>query len=186
MMTLVVNFLLGWFGFFLGREKFNRTRLRDRRGQIMAATPLSRSLYLLGKWLSNFVVLSLLVLILMLAAVAMQFIQREAPQIHFWALSAPFVFVALPFMALVAALAVLFESTAWLRGSLGNVVYFFLFILGIALVAIMFGGQMPLLDWLGFGVFKADMAEAVRAALPRLPGRAGAEPGARLGRNSAV
>ena len=169
MMTLVVNFLLGWFGFYLVKNSIARD-YETGVGQIMATTPLSRPIYLLGKWLSNFVVLDLLVLILMLAAVAMQFIQREAPQIDFWALSAPFLFVALPFMALVAALAVLFESISWLRGSFGNVVYFFLFIMVIAMIAIMFGGQIPLLDWLGFGVFKNSMAVAAKAAYPAYQG----------------
>lgn len=169
MMTLVVNFFLGWFGFYLVKNSIARD-YETGVGQIMATTPLSRPVYLLGKWLSNFIVLDLLVLILMLAAVAMQFIQREAPQMDFWALSAPFLFVALPFMALVAALAVFFESISWLRGSFGNVVYFFLFIMGIALVAIMFGEQIPLLDWLGFGVFKNSMAVAAKAAYPAYQG----------------
>jgi hypothetical protein len=169
MMTLVVNFLLGWFGFYLVKNSIARD-YETGVGQIMATTPLSRLIYMLGKWLSNFIVLDLLVLILMLAAVAMQLIQREVPQIDFWALSAPFLVVALPFMALVAALAVLFESISWLRGSFGNVVYFFLFILGIALVAIMFGGQVPLLDWLGFGVFKSSMAVAAKATYPAYQG----------------
>lgn len=169
MMTLVVNFLLGWFGFYLVKNSIARD-YETGVGQIMATTPLSRPVYLLGKWLSNFVVLDLLVSILMLAAVAMQFIQREAPQVDFWALSTPFLFVALPFMALVAALAVLFESISWLRGGFGNAVYFFIFILGIALVAIMFGGQIPLLDWLGFGVFKSSMAVAAKAAFPAYQG----------------
>lgn len=169
MMTLVVNFLLGWFGFYLVKNSIARD-YETGVGQIMATTPLSRPIYLLGKWISNVVVLGVLVLILMLAAVVMQCIQREAPQIDFWALSAPFLFVALPFMALVAALAVFFESISWLRGSFGNVVYFFLFILGIALVAIMFGGQVPLLDWLGFGVFKSSMAVAAKTAYPAYQG----------------
>jgi ABC-type transport system involved in multi-copper enzyme maturation permease subunit len=169
MMTLVVNFFLGWFGFYLVKNSIARD-YETGVGQIMAATPLSRPLYLLGKWLSNLAVLALMVAILMLAAVAMQLIQREDPQIHFWALSAPFLFVALPFMALVAALAVFFESLAWLRGSFGNVVYFFLFILGIAMLAILAGGQVPLLDWLGFGVFKNSMAVAARAAYPAYQG----------------
>lgn len=169
MMTLVVNFLLGWFGFYLVKGAVARD-YETGVGQIMATTPLSRPLYLLGKWLSNMAVLDLMVAVLMLAALAMQIIQREDPVIHVWALVAPFLFVALPFMALVAALAVLFESISWLRGSFGNLVYFFAFIMGIALVAIMFGESVPVLDWLGFGVFKTSMAEAAKAAYPNYSG----------------
>jgi len=165
MMTLVVNFLLGWFGFYLVKNAIARD-YETGVGQIMATTPLSRPLYLLGKWLSNMAVLDVMVFVLMLAALVMQVIQREDPQIQVWTLAAPFLFVVLPFMALVAAMAVLFESIAWLRGSFGNVVYFFLFIIGIAFIAIMFGTSVPVLDWLGFGMFKTSMAAAAKATYP--------------------
>ena len=169
MMTLMVTFFLGWFGFYLVKNAVARD-YETGVGQIMATTPLTRPLYLLGKWLSNFAVLDAMVFILMLAAIAMQVIRREDPQIHVWALIAPFLFVALPFMALVAAIAVLFESIRWLRGSFGNVVYFFLFIMGITAVAILLGTNIPLLDWLGFGVFKRSMADAAQAAFPDYQG----------------
>ncbi|GAP17617.1 ABC transporter permease [Levilinea saccharolytica] len=169
MMTLVVNFLLGWFGFYLVKGAIARD-YQTGVGQIMAATPLSRPLYLLGKWLSNMAVLDLMVFALMIAALVMQLIQREDAVIHVWALISPFLLVALPFMALVAAIAVLFECISWLRGSFGNLVYFFGFIMGIALVAIMFGEAVPVLDWLGFGVFKTSMAQAAKAAYPDYSG----------------
>ena len=169
MMTLVVTFFLGWFGFYLVKGSVARD-YETGVGQIMATTPLTRPLYLLGKWLSNFAVLDAMVFILMLAAIVMQLIRREDPQIHVWALVAPLLFVALPFMALVAAFAVLFESIRWLRGGFGNVVYFFLFILGITAVAILLGTNIPLLDWLGFGVFKRSMAVAAQAAFPGYQG----------------
>ena len=169
MMTLVATFFLGWFGFYLVKNAIARD-YDTGVGQIMATTPLSRPLYLLGKWFSNMAVLDAMVFILMLAAIAMQVIRREDPQIHVWALIAPFLFVALPFMALVAAIAVLFESIRWLRGSFGNVVYFFLFIMGITAVAILLGTNIPLLDWLGFGVFKRSMAVAAQAAYPDYQG----------------
>jgi len=123
MMTLVVNFLLGWFGFYLVKGAIARD-YQTGVGQIMAATPLSRPLYLQGKWLSNMAVLDLMVFALMIAALVMQLIQREDAVIHVWALISPFLLVALPFMALVAAIAVLFECISWLRGSFGNLVYF--------------------------------------------------------------
>ncbi|HEY9076155.1 MAG TPA: hypothetical protein VIO61_06405 [Anaerolineaceae bacterium] len=169
MMTLVINFLLGWFGFYLIKGAIARD-YQTGVGQIMATTPLSRPLYLLGKWLSNIAILDLMVFVLALAALAMQLIQREDPNIQVWALISPFLFVALPFLALVAAIAVLFESISWLRGSFGNLVYFFAFIMGIAFIAIMFGATIPVFDWLGFGVFKTSMAEAAKAAYPNYGG----------------
>jgi len=169
MMTLVINFLLGWFGFYLVKNSIARD-YETGVGQIIATTPISRPVYMLGKWLSNVLVLGVLVFILMLAAVVMQLIQREDPQIQLWALSAPFLFVALPFMALIAALAVFFESIRWLRGSFGNIVYFFLFISGIAVIAIFLGVSIPLLDWLGFGIFTSSMEAAAKAMYPAYQG----------------
>ena len=169
MMTLVVNFLLGWFGFYLVKNSIARD-YETGVGQIMATTPLTRTKYMLGKWLSNFLVLDVMVFILMLAAIVMQLFQREDSQIHLWALIAPFLLVALPFMAFIAALAVLFESINWLRGSFGNIVYFFLFIMGITTIAILLGVNIPLFDWLGFGVFKASMGAAAKAAYPAYAG----------------
>ncbi len=169
MMTLVVNFLLGWFGFYLIKNSIARD-YETGVGQIIATTPLSRPKYMLGKWLSNFLVLAVMVLVLMLAAIVMQLIQREDAQIHLWALVAPFLFVALPFMALVAALTVLFESIYWLRGGFGNLVYFFLFLGGITTISIINGESVPLLDWLGFGTFKSSMSVAVKAAYPSYAG----------------
>lgn len=169
MMTLVVNFLLGWFGFYLIKNSIARD-YETGVGQIIATTPLSRPKYMLGKWISNFLTLAVMVFILMLAAIVMQLIQREDAQIHLWALLAPFLFVALPFMALVAAITVLFESVRWLRGGFGNLVYFFLFLGGITTIAVLYGESVPLLDWLGFGVFKSSMAVAAKAAYPSYAG----------------
>ena len=165
MMTLVVNFLLGWFGFYLIKNSIARD-YETGVGQIMATTPLSRPIYAIGKWLSNFAVLGLMVFILMLAAFAVQLIHREDPLIHPWALVAPFLCVALPFMALISAIAILFESIRWLRGSFGNLVYFFLFISGITVVAILLGTKIPWLDWLGFGLFSESMKTAARLVYP--------------------
>jgi ABC-type transport system involved in multi-copper enzyme maturation permease subunit len=165
MMSLVINFFLGWFGFYLIKNSIARD-YETGVGQIMATTPLTRPLYALGKWLSNFSVLGVMVFILMLAAGVMQLLQREDPRLDLWALFAPFLFVSLPFMALTAAIAVLFESIRWLRGGLGNVVYFFFFLTCLSLVTITLGAKTPLLDWVGFGILSQSMGDAARAVYP--------------------
>jgi hypothetical protein len=165
MMTLVINFFLGWFGFYLIKNSIARDH-ETGVGQIMATTPLSRPMYTLGKWLSNFAVLAVMVFILMLAAILMQLIQREDPQINLWALTTPFLFVALPFMGIIAAVAVLFETISWLRGGFGNLVYFFLFITVMSVITITIGPKVPLLDWIGFGIFSNSMGDAARAVYP--------------------
>jgi hypothetical protein len=169
MMTMVVNFFLGWFGFYLIK---NATERDDQTGvgQIMATTPLTRPLYTLGKWLSNFAVLGVMVVILVLAAIVMQFIQREDPQLNLWALVAPFLFVALPMMALVSAVAVLFETISWLRGGFGNVVYFFVFMFGTAFLGIVVAEKFPMFDPFGLNLFSSSMSTAAQAAFPAYDG----------------
>jgi len=127
MMSLIATFFIGWFGFFLVKGSVARDR-ETGVGQIMATTPLTRPLYLIGKWLSNFAVLMAMVTILALAAIVIQFMQGENTQIQFIPFLSPFVFIVMPLMALVAAVAVLFESVPFLQGGFGNIVYFFAFI----------------------------------------------------------
>ena len=124
MTVMVVNTFLGLFGFYLVSDSIKRD-VHTGVGQIIATTPLRRATYLLGKWLSNFAVLAVLVLILALAAVIMVLLQSEAA-LDLGVLLMPFLVVALPNLALTAALAVFFETVPWLRGALGNVIYFFM------------------------------------------------------------
>lgn len=126
--TLAATVFLSLAGFYVVKG----TLARDRRtgvGQIVAATPVSRSLYILSKTLSNLAVLATLVGILVLAAVALQLLRAEDTTIALWPLLSPFLLILMPALAVVAALAVLFETIPWLRGGFGNVTYFFLWAL---------------------------------------------------------
>ncbi len=132
MMALIASFFLGWFGFYV----INSSIARDREtgvGQIMATTPMTRLLYAIGKWVSNFVVLTTMVVILMFAGIIIQFLQGESLQLDLTAFVNPFVVIVLPLISLVAAVAVLFETIPFLSGGFGNIVYFFLFVMVIAL-----------------------------------------------------
>jgi hypothetical protein len=110
-------------GFFLTKNTIERDR-RTRVGQILAATPISKPVYVLGKWLSNLAVLTAMLIILNVMAIVMQLLRGEIFPIDYWALSAPIWLMGLPVIALTAALAVLFESISFLSASAGNVIYF--------------------------------------------------------------
>ena len=132
MMALIGAMFIGWFGFFLVKGSVARDR-ETGVGQIIATTPLTRPLYLLGKWLSNFAVLMTMVTVLALAGIAVQFWKGENAQIDLIVFLEPFVLIVLPLMAFVAAIAVLFETIRFLQGGFGNVVYFIAFVMLIAL-----------------------------------------------------
>ncbi len=167
MTVVVTSTFLCLFGFYLVSDCVERDS-RTGVGQIIATTPVRRATYLVGKWISNFVVLCVLELILAAAAVVMVLIKREAP-LELGALLMPFLAVALPCMALIAALAVMFETVPWLRGAVGNVLWFFLWIFSLsALAFLMLGGiALPFLkDPIGINVFNASLQEAASAAYP--------------------
>lgn len=163
LMTVTVTMFLGWFGFYLVKGSVARD-YETGVGQIIATTPLSRPLYALGKWLSNFAVLGVMVVILMLAGGAMNLFFGSAP-LDLWALTAPLLFIALPCMALVAALAVLFETIGWLRGGFGNVVYFFLFVTAL-IPGFEAEPYQPLLDFTGFRLIGDRIGQAAKLAYP--------------------
>jgi hypothetical protein len=190
MTVLVTNSFLGLFGFFLVTDCIERD-IRTGVGQIIATTPVRRATYLIGKWISNFAVLSVLELIMAAAAAIMVVLKGEAA-LELGALLMPFLAVALPYMALIAAIAVVFETVPWLRGALGNAVYFFLWL--FLVMAVLAGGmllavlndsmgagasdsttstntgamiELPTLkDPMGFNVFRESLSAGVLAAYP--------------------
>jgi len=164
MTVLVTNTFLGLLGFYLVSDCIERDT-RTGVGQIIATTPVRRATYLIGKWISNLMVLFVLELILAAAAVIMVLLKHEAA-LDLGALLMPFLAVALPNMALTAALAVVFETVPWLRGAVGNVVYFFLWSF---LFTFLFasGTALPFLkDPMGFNVFEASLKAGASAAFP--------------------
>jgi len=161
----IIGYFLGLFGFYLVGGCIQRD-IRTGVGQIIATTPISRAAYLVGKWISNCMVLFLLVLVLAVAAIIMALLQSKTA-LDLGALLMPFLVIALPDMTLIAALAVLFESVPWSRGVVGNVLYFFLWLFGLMAVIYIWGQVFPFLpDPLGINIFTASFDKAVGAAFP--------------------
>jgi hypothetical protein len=162
MVAMVTTCFVSLVGFYIVKNAVERDR-RTGVGQILAATPLSKPAYTFGKFLSNFAVLSSMVLILALVAQAMQFFAAEDKRYDFIALLQPFFLLALPTMALTAAVAILFESLPILRGGTGNVIWFFAFCFGLGLPEIT-GKRW--LDLTGMMNVSESMMAAARQAIP--------------------
>ncbi|HET9588915.1 MAG TPA: ABC transporter permease subunit [Anaerolineales bacterium] len=168
MMAIIASFFLGWFGFYLVKGSVGRDR-ETGVGQIMATTPLTRPLYTFGKWISNFTVLVAMVIVLAIVGVGIQFFAGESSQFDFLALFSPFLFIALPMLALTAAFAVLFECVGFLRGGFGNIVYLFLFSFTLPLT-VSISESNPALEPLGLNLLQQSMGEAAKAAFPDYDG----------------
>lgn len=164
LMSLVADTFLSLAGFYVVKNTIERDRA-TRVGEILATTPISKLLYLTGKWLSNFLVLGVMVAILAISGIIMQFWQGEDPHVQLWKLLAPFLLLALPAMALVAAVAVVFETIPWLCGGFGNVAYFFLWAVALAgPTSAGAQGQTSNFDWAGLSIVWSSMKAAAKTA----------------------
>jgi hypothetical protein len=132
LMAICCSTFLTLVGFYVVKNSVERDS-KTRVGRILAATPMSKVAYTVAKTLSNFAVLASMVLVLMIAAVAMQWLRPEARPISLWELWAPFLLIALPAMFVAGSIALLFETLPILRGGVGNVIYFFVWTFGLAM-----------------------------------------------------
>ncbi len=173
MVALMTSLFLTLAGFYLVKDTVERDE-RTGVGQIIATTPISKPLYVLGKAVSNLAVLSAIVAVLAVVALAMQLIRGEDLRLDLWALWSPFLFVTLPALAVVAAAAVLFETITFLRGGFGNAVYFFVWVAVITAGAILPSqsqdGPAPINDLFGIDLPLAHMTAAAKAAFPAYDG----------------
>ena len=174
LVAILTGITLPLLGFYLVKNAVARDT-ETGVGQIMATTPLTRPVYTLGKWLSNLAVLTLMAGVTALAAVVLQLARGEDRQLDLLALLSPMLWVVLPTLVLVAALAVLFETVGWLRGGLGNVIYFFVctaVTMASFLPVMMNAGgpevvSLPI-DVFGIGLPLGSMLAATSAAFPGL------------------
>ena len=169
-MAILTTVFLFLAGFYLVNNAVRRDA-HSGVGQIIATTPLRKAFYTLGKALSNLAVLAVILATVMVVAGVTQLVRGEDLRLDLAALVIPFLVITLPALALVAALAVLFETVPFLRGGKGNAAYFFLWLmLGLlgAIATAQPGGFSlpPVSDPLGFSIPAASMIGAAET----LPG----------------
>ncbi len=115
--------LLSMAGYYLISNSFRRD-ITSRTAFVLAATPVTNTEYIVGKFFGNFLYLGAVMLACMASAMVMFLIRGES------ALE-PFVFISiyawlvLPALAFVSAAAITFESLPLLSGRFGDVIYFF-------------------------------------------------------------
>jgi len=161
-MAIFCTLMLALIGFYVIRNTIERDR-RTGVGQIIAATPLNQLTYLLAKFVSSFLVLTGCTVILVSAAILLQVTGGQMRSFHFGALLTPFLVITVPVLLMVAGAAVFFETARWLRGTFGNILYFFfievLVIQGIA-------ADAPAIDLIGAHAITSGIEEAILAVAP--------------------
>lgn len=138
LMAAVASLFLSLTGFYIVKGTVQQDE-RSRVGQVLATTPMTRFFYTVSKTISNFAVLMVMVLLMAASGIMMQLLRGEENALNLWALLSPLLLYTLPALALVAALAVLFEMLPGLRGGVGNVIWFFLW---MALLSVGLGSAL--------------------------------------------
>ena len=141
--TILTVIFMSLPGFYLVKNAISRDE-QTGVGQIIATTSLSKFQYIFGKAISNWVFLAATAGVAMISAVGIQLIRGEIVKISLSGYLLPYLLLTLPMMALVAAVAVLFESIRGLRRGFGNVVFFFLFLMSYWMMAALTFMALPM------------------------------------------
>ncbi|MEV7597973.1 hypothetical protein AB0O91_11400 [Kitasatospora sp. NPDC089797] len=134
---------------------------RDERsgvGALLAATPLSRTGYLAGKFAGNLLLFGSMLLALAGTALAVQLVKGDSARVDVVRLLLPYVLITLPLLAAVAGCAVLFDTVPGLRGGPGAGVWFVVWLV-LVLGAQTGGGP----DLLGLRRITASIRELLAA-----------------------
>jgi hypothetical protein len=145
---------IGLAGFYVVSNALRRDVL-TRCGFVIASTTMRGSEYIAGKFAGNVVFLSIFTFGYMLTAMAMVVVRGEAP-LEPLVFAKQYLLLLPPTIAAVSALAILFECTPLLRGKAGDVLYFFLWMGGMAVGA----SSGAALDFAGLGFVLQQMKAA--------------------------
>jgi phage-related holin len=139
---LLGSTMMTLFGFYLVRG----TLVRDfdtRIWQLLVATPMTRTGYLLAKWTSHLLVLCVVMMVGVLVGLIAQVWRAEDATLNLIEVIKPVLLISLPALAVTSMLAVLFDLVPWLRRTAGNILYFFVW---VAIMAVTNTGEGQPLD----------------------------------------
>ena len=111
-------------GFYFVRNSINRER-KFLIGEITASTSIESWAFIFGKAFGNLLFLLLQMFIVIIITIIMQFVRGESYFVQPAKLLLPFFIFVIPACFIVAVIAIFFEVIPVLRGSFGNVAYFF-------------------------------------------------------------
>jgi len=124
MVIALLSVLWGLAGFYLVRGTVQRD-IDTRVWQLLGTTSMRRGAYLLAKWASHLVVMGGLLVAALGVGLVAQWVRAEDRHVDLWELAKPGLFIALPTLAVSAALAIWFDVIPALRRTAGNIVFFF-------------------------------------------------------------
>lgn len=124
--AMMTSIFLSLIGFYLINNSI-KTDIDTKVGQITASTKIGNFNYLLSKVLSNFLVLSTILLITFIMSIVLFFLYNEGYPFELFQFIKPYLLIAFPTLFSIAVLAVLFEVYLGRYSVLQNIGFFFLF-----------------------------------------------------------
>lgn len=159
--TLTAGFL-ALIGFYLVRGSVERDVECHVDGMV-AASPVRKATFVLGKWLSNVAVLCAIAAVTSLAVMAVQVLRGGAAQFDFLAYAMPYLLITVPGMAFVAAVAVAFDLIPIVRGVFGGILYIFIW---PTMISVPLAAKVTVADPLGFSVLSSNLMAAEERTFP--------------------
>lgn len=169
--ALMISVLLSLAGFYVIRGTVTRD-IDTRVWQLLVTTTMTRRTYLFAKWCAHMVVLLMMSAACLCVGLAMQWVRAEDRTLDVLELVKPLLVITLPMLALIAACAIWFDLLPPLRRTLGNVVFFFLWVASLSLGAVFVDDDRSRVDSAfmsdpgGIVLFVRDLNRDVAPQLP--------------------
>lgn len=138
---------------------------RFELSNIISSTPINKFQYIMGKIISNFLILVSFALIFMMALVSMQFVMGEALTLDLRQYIVPFIVITIPNLFILSVLTIFFDVFDILRGTFGNIV---IFIIWIVLLSISATTQNSSNDLFGIGTVLKEMIQGAQKVFPEI------------------
>ncbi|MEG0472298.1 MAG: hypothetical protein RR588_08190 [Solibacillus sp.] len=164
MLAMVSNLLLWLFGFYFLRGTISKDE-QLRVAPFIATSPITKSAYIWTKVLANFIILVIISASLLFSFMFMQIIRAEDTDIIWGDYLMPYFCLTLPSLFLLASLTIVFDVIGWLKGTLGNVIFFCMWI-AISVLSISFSNV--LLDLFGLNTILSNMVNDAAQVFPFL------------------
>ncbi|MFP7723557.1 ABC transporter permease [Lysobacter sp. A3-1-A15] len=172
-LAMVYSIMLAWLGFYLVRGTVARD-FDTRVWQLLVATPMTRSGYLVAKWGSHMAVFSLVLAVGLGVGVVAQWVRAEDGAFDLVELVKPVLILTVPALSLTAFFAILFDMVPMLRRTGGNVLYFFVWIMLFAGLSAGFDPAtdtarlQALKDPAGFSLARHSIALGLADEMPKM------------------
>ncbi|MET3106684.1 hypothetical protein AAKU67_001394 [Oxalobacteraceae bacterium GrIS 2.11] len=125
--------VFGLAGFFLTRGRIAED-VRCGTGAVIGSSPISSVLFLTCRWLGGVAYLMVMATVFMLSVMVCHLLRGAGP-IQLWVYLETYLIILFPLICFSVSCAVLFDSIPSLMGKLGDVVFFFLWVLQLASLA---------------------------------------------------